>query len=179
MINARRGVLLLVLLGLAGVIAAAYVMLVEHPEHLVPIQALTPLLLVIAPGFAARWRRSVRRPDPAPELIDRAVDRLAEQIRGGVESDLEQRGLRVSAPIPLGWKWSKRNLGVSREAAVNPTWTEHRAAPLPGMSTIGQGELDSGSLADLFQVYGQRRSVRRWVWSSRVGLMILILVVVW
>ncbi|MEV1107607.1 hypothetical protein AB0I95_03055 [Micromonospora sp. NPDC049751] len=155
MINARRGVLLIVLLGIAGVIVAAYVVLVEHPEHVVPLQTLAALVLPIAvPVIPVLWRRIVPRRDPAPELIDRAVDRLADQIRVGVESDLEQRGLRVPAPIPLGWKWSKRDLGVSRAAAVDPTWTEHRAAPLPGMSATGQGELESGSLADLFQVYG-------------------------
>ena len=154
MINARRGLLLIVFLGIAGIIAAGYVMLAEHPEHVGPVQTLTALLTVAVTAIPMLWRRFVHRPDPAPELIDRVVDRLADQIRGGVESDLEQRGLRVLPPIPLRWEWSERDLGASRDAAVNPTWTEHRAASLPGMSTIGLGEIDSGSLADLIQVYG-------------------------
>ncbi|MEH1166878.1 hypothetical protein V6V47_15980 [Micromonospora sp. CPCC 205539] len=154
MLNARRGLLLIVLLGVAGVITAGYVMLVAHPEHVVPIQTLTALLALAVPAVPVLWRRFVHRPDPAPELTDRAVDRLADRVREGVESDLEQRGLRVLPPIPLSWKWSARSLGTSQDAAAKPTWTEQRATPLPGMNAIGPGELDSGSLADLLQVYG-------------------------
>ncbi|GAB3938800.1 hypothetical protein GCM10027614_19600 [Micromonospora vulcania] len=153
MFNPRRARPLIILIGLTGAIVVGYDMF-ANPEHIGPIQAVTGVLASVVGVVAAFWQPIPHRPDPAPELADRVVDRLADDVRGGVGSELEQRGLRLLPPIPLRWKWSTRSLGASREAAVNPTWSARREAPLSGMNEIGLGELDSGTLADLLQVYG-------------------------
>ncbi len=155
MFDGRRGLLQVVLIGVVvGVLVAGYVVLVSDPEHVATIETLAALLTLAGSVVLWPWRQIRHRPTPSPELVDRAVGRLATAVRARVECEMEQRGLHVPTPIALSWEWSNRRLGSSKDVAVSPVWTAQRAAALPGMSKAGPGDVDSGNLADLLQVYG-------------------------
>ncbi|MDQ7905096.1 hypothetical protein RB614_11245 [Phytohabitans sp. ZYX-F-186] len=99
------------------------------------------------------WQRLRRRP-ASPELVDRAVERLAVAVGIRVGFEVEQRGLHFPTPIPLDWQWSDRGVGSARHVAATPVWTAQHPPAVPGISTVEPDDLDGGNLADLHRVYG-------------------------
>ncbi|WP_426513358.1 hypothetical protein ACPPVO_23740 [Dactylosporangium sp. McL0621] len=154
MFDKRRGLLLVIRVVVVSALIAGYVVLVSHPDHAAAIQAITALLALAVPAVPWLRHHFRHRPEPSPTLADRAVDQLAKAVRARAESEVEQRGLHFPTPIPLRWEWSNRRLGSSKDVAVSQVWTAQRTAALPGLSKAGPGEVDSGDLADLLQVYG-------------------------
>jgi len=95
------------------------------------------------------WRRAQRTGAPP---LRRAADELAKQLRQQWDRVAEQ-GLTRPAPIPVQWRWSPRPVTSPIEEVVSGIGGR-RFAPLPGMSAVTEEQLRSGTLTDLFGVYG-------------------------
>jgi hypothetical protein len=94
------------------------------------------------------WRRA--RPTGVARLpLGRAADALAKQLLRQWEQVADERGLIHPAPIPLRWRWSLRPVtGPAEEAVQGPF------APLPKLAVVTVEDLQSGTLRDLYDIYG-------------------------
>jgi hypothetical protein len=113
--------------------------------------ALVQALVVIttAAAGAACWQWT--RPPPAravPSSLDPAVDELAKQLRRQWDRASIERGLTYPEPIPVQWRWSPRQVTGPKAEAV-----AKRFAALPGKPEVTVGDLQSGELTDLFDVF--------------------------
>jgi hypothetical protein len=90
--------------------------------------------------------------------LERAADELAEQLRRQWKQAAAEQGL-ISAPIPVQWRWSLRQVTGRIKDAI--TGRGGKGFPsLPGMTPVTEEQLRSGTLNDLFDVYGGIKSGR-------------------
>ena len=147
------------LLAAAGVIAVVTVIALAAvwvSPHRADLEGFAGLVISVA-GIAGAWIAWIWRARsqqaggnvsgqelgrPA-DLLDRAVD--AEWTRAAGE-----RGLLEPEPIAVQWRRPDAPFAGPIAAAVAST----RFAPLPGLTTVGEGRLQAGQVSELHEVYG-------------------------
>ena len=147
------GLLLIVAAAALGVIVA-----VHYPHTRDLIQTLVAVAAVAVPGTAWLWRRA--HPAEARLPLEQAADELAEELRRQWERVAAEQGLIVPAPIPVRWRWSPRRVTGSIAEVVGGSGRQSRFAPLPGVTAVTAELVRSGSLHDLYRIYGGLSSGR-------------------
>jgi hypothetical protein len=116
-------------------------------------------MTITATASAWLWKRA--HPTKVRQLsLDQAANELAEELRRQWERAAAEQGLIVPAPIPIKWKWSTRGVGGPSREVLGPGQVPSRFAPLPGVTTVTRDRLPSGTLYDLFRIYGGLSSGR-------------------
>jgi hypothetical protein len=152
--------LVLGLLLLAAGTALSVTIVVGDPKHLPVVEALAAVAAVAVPSTAWLWKWAHRTKAPLLPL-KRAADELAEQLRRQWERVAAEQGLIVPAPIPLRWQWSARSVtGSVADAVGGSGGRQSRFAPLPEMTAVTTEQVRSGTLYDLFRIYGGLSSGR-------------------
>lgn len=152
----RRPIWPWIALSLLVAVIAGVLAYILHAHDLNSAGALVQTLVGLATTActAAGWLWAQRRPVQASRSqLERAADELAEQVRRQWERAAGERRLMYPASIPMRWQWSHRQVtGPVTEAVGTEGGT--RFAPMLGMAAITAERLQSGTLRDLFDVYG-------------------------
>lgn len=143
----------LLLLVAVMVVVVAYIV---YARDLKSASALVSALVGLATTACtvAGWLWARRRPVQISRLqLERAADALAEQVYRQWIRAASERRLVYPAPMCLRWRWSSRQVtGPVTEAVGGAGGT--RLSPVLGMAAITEEQLRSGTLRDLFDVYG-------------------------
>ncbi|MFE1882701.1 NACHT domain-containing protein [Streptomyces diastatochromogenes] len=96
----------------------------------------------------------------ATSPLDRAADKLAEQVYAWWDEEAGNRGLLSPAPLPVRWQLSEAGV-TARVAAATAEGTRRRFTPLPGATAVTEEQLRAGGgLTELFEVYAGLASGR-------------------
>jgi hypothetical protein len=100
------------------------------------------------------WGRRVRAKGAGPveprHEYDQLADLLAEAVSEQWTRAANERALVAPEPIPVTWGRPSLPLVGPAAAAVS----SQRFTPLPGLSSIGERQLNAGQIGDLHAIYG-------------------------
>jgi hypothetical protein len=112
----------------------------------VPISLISIYLGLI--GAAWRLYSSWQGGTAGPAELDELAGLLAEAVEAYCSSAV--RELRLAEPIPVRWKRSSRPLAGPVSAAAG----SQAFSPVPKLAAVGEQQLNSGQIDNLFQVFG-------------------------
>lgn len=136
--------------GVAGSVLVAFAIVRDRGPVGDVVQTVTSVLAVTGGIVLWLWTRSRRDLPTSVDALARAGDALAAAVSAQWKRAAGERRLRHPAPIPVRWRWSRREVTGEAIEAVG-SLGQARFAPLPGMTAA---TVDTGGLRDLFGVYG-------------------------